>query len=1100
MVDKKNHLTPEQQAAAYAPCSVVITAGAGTGKTHMLAERYLYYLREKNLSPLEIVAVTFTEKAATELRSRIRALVSQQLPQRLDLLAELEAAQISTIHALAGRICQEHFQLLNLPADFQILDDLEGQLWLGEALQSAVNQLSPQVWQAIPYSLLQEILKKLLDDPYTAQQALNQGIQDWSKLIENARTQAVKVIVNDPVWQSTWSVLQQYQGKAGDKLEVIRQSVIEAMADLEETENIDQPIAIIESVNLRVGSKNSWEDDGLKIVREALRVLREAVKKVTAQGLLSLELTAADEQLKLILPVVTEAYQEVTGYLNRLKLQRKVLTFSDLEIYALQALTQTQVQNYYQQRWQIFLVDEFQDTNPTQAELLHTLTAKAELTIVGDIKQSIYGFRRADIRVFQQFRDRILANNGKEVILSTSFRTHQTLINHLNQIFSPLLAENHQNLIGDRPVSSLEGRRQEAEGQRSEVRGQEAVIKTEEDKSFNYLQVLVIGDPFQPEGEAKPAKPNRSQRQRVEAFCLAEKIKEMLDKKTPVYDKQTRQTRPIEPKDIAILTRTWQPLEVYGEALAALGIPVAPAGGGNLLATREAKDASALLRFLANTRDDLALVAVLRSPFFAISDRLLYLFRSQFNQDQVDSCWWDVLLTSEVAELQHPVKVLQQLLKQRQSELPSRLLQIGDRLTGYTAVIANLAGAERRIADWKGFQQLVKNLEQGTYDLFGVVRRLKRLYDQEVAVPRPVLAVTNAVSLMTIFAAKGLEWSLVIVADLSKERPKSSALIRFDAQLGVAIKTKDAKPVLYSWLEYEQEQKAREEAVRVLYVALTRARDYLILSAAEPYKGELNRLQRGLTAAEIPTITIPYTDTKALPPIPQTPAIPDNLPPLLINTIGSGLSELPVTALTDYARCPQRFKLRLIDGHPGLGEGLASGMQLGTLVHKALEHNLTKTQDLLPFAEGDWEQKIFTEAIALAQRFFQLPIYQHFRQTAVVKEQQISLKIGKITFNGVIDLVGDNWVLDYKSDRQIQPEDHRFQLWVYAQALKHPNAHIAYLRHDHIHTFNNNDFKAIAPEINLIAQQIHTGNYTATPTMEKCAICPYIAFCDDAMI
>jgi ATP-dependent helicase/nuclease subunit A len=450
MVDKNNHLTPEQQAAAYAPCSVVITAGAGTGKTHMLAERYLYYLRERDLSPLEIVAVTFTEKAATELRSRIRALVSQQLPQRLDLLAELEAAQISTIHALAGRICQEHFQLLNLPADFQILDDLEGQVWLGDALQTAVTQLSPEVWQAIPYSLLQEVLKKLLDDPYTAKQALNQGIQDWSKLINDARTQAVKIIVNEPVWQSTWSILQQYQGKAGDKLEVIRQSVIEAMADIEEVENITQAIAIIESVNLRVGSKNNWQDDGLKIVREALKVLREAVKKVTAQGLLSLELTTADEQLKLILPAVTEAYQEVTGYLNRLKLQRKVLTFSDLEIYALQALTQTQVQEYYQQRWQIFLVDEFQDTNPTQAELLNTLTAKAELTIVGDIKQSIYGFRRADIRVFQQFRDRILANNGKEVILSTSFRTHQALINHLNQIFTPLLAESHQSCIGGR--------------------------------------------------------------------------------------------------------------------------------------------------------------------------------------------------------------------------------------------------------------------------------------------------------------------------------------------------------------------------------------------------------------------------------------------------------------------------------------------------------------------------------------------------------------------------------------------------------------------------------------------------------------------------
>ena len=1069
-----SNLTPEQQAAAYAPCSVVITAGAGTGKTHMLAQRYLYYLQKRNLSPLEIVAVTFTEKAATELRSRIRSLVAQELPERLDLIAELEAAQISTIHALSARICQEHFQAINIPADFQVLDDLEGQVWLADALQQALTRLSPEVFQVIPYSLLQKVLNRLLDDPYTADRALRQGVGDWNKLIVNARTQAVKIIVSDRVWQSSWEILEQHQGKSGDKLEAIRTSVLAAMADLEDAENIDSAIAIIDGVNLRVGSKKNWQD--MKAVKDALKVLRETVRRVTSQGLLDLELKKADERLKLMLPALTEAYREVVGYLSRLKLERKVLTFSDLELYALKALAEIEVRDYYHQRWQVFLIDEFQDTNPTQAELLDILTAKAELTIVGDIKQSIYGFRRADLRVFQQFRDRILHNNGKEVILSTSFRTHQTLIERLNQIFAPL-AEHHQDLNAFRQETPRGGGAED-----------------------NYLQVLVIGDPLKEE-----LKPNKAQRQRVEAYSLAEKIKQMLKQKIPVFDKQTRQTRPIEPKDIAILTRTWQPLEVYGEALAAMGIPVAEAGGGNLLATREAKDAAAMLRFLANERDDIALVAVLRSPWFAISDRLLFQLRSGDRQEDRDLAWWDKITKSSLAELQHPVKVLQQLLKYSQSQMPSRLLQMADRLTGYTAVIANLAGAARRVADWRGFGQLVKNLEQGTYDLFGVVRRLKRLYEQEVAVPRPTLAVTNAVSLMTIYAAKGLEWGLVVVADLSKERPKSYPAVRFDPQLGVAIKStndrgESEKPVLYSWLEYVQEQKDRSEAVRVLYVALTRAKDYLILSAAEPYKGELNRLQRGLSAAKIPTTTIPYTDAKALPPVPPTPAIPENLPPLLLSNLGSGLSELPVTALTDYARCPQRFKLHYLDGHPGLGEGLAYGMQIGTLTHKALEHNITQPQDLLPFAEGNWSESVFNEAIALARRFFQLPLYQPLRQTAIAKEQQISFKLDRLTFNGVIDLVGNDWVLDYKSDRTMQPQVHRWQLWVYAAALQHPNAHIVYLRHDRIHTFTANDLAKIAPEAETLARQIDRGNYTATPTLEKCAYCPYLAFCKDAEI
>jgi ATP-dependent helicase/nuclease subunit A len=1086
-----SNLTPEQQAAAYAPCSVVITAGAGTGKTHMLAERYLYYLRERSLSPLDIVAVTFTEKAATELRSRIRTLVSQELPQRLDLLAELEAAQISTIHALSARVCQEHFQVLNIPADFQVLDDLEGQVWLNDGLQQAMGQLSPEVFQLIPYSLLKDVLGRLLDDPYTAQQALQQGIQDWEQLIVNARLQAVKTILSDASWQPSREILKQHQGQGGDKLEIMRLAVLNAIADLENADNIEMAIATIQQVNLRVGSSKNWQD--MKAVKHALTTLRDLVRRVTNQGLLDLALGEADEQLKLMLPALRSAYQEVTGYLSRLKLQRKVLTFSDLELYALKALTQTSVQDYYHQRWQVFLIDEFQDTNPTQAELLNTLTSKAELTIVGDIKQSIYGFRRADIRVFQQFRDRILSNNGKEVILSTSFRTHETLINKLNQMFAPLLAENHQDLNAYRPSASL----------------------GDSSGTDKYLQVLVIGDPLTPEGAekdaAKPPKPNRANRQRVEAFSLAARIKQMLDRQTPIFDRHTRQTRPLEPKDIAILTRTWQPLEVYGEALAALGIPVAPGGGGNLLATREAKDATALLRFLANPRDDLALVAVLRSPFFAASDRLLFQVRESFAtaRSDVDSGWWDEVqkmqFPDQFSELSRPVRVLQQLLKSSQAELPSRLLQLADRLTGYTAVMANLPGADRRLADWRGFRQLVKELEQGSYDLFGVVRRLKGLSEKEVAVPRPILSITNAVSLMTIYAAKGLEWSLVMVADLSKERPKSYPAIRFDAQLGVAVTSKNPlgetqKPVLYRWLEYLQEQQNREEAVRVLYVALTRARDYLILSAAEPYKGELNRLQRGLSAANIPTQTIPYTDAKALPPIPQTHPLPEHLSPLLIDSVGSGLSELPVTALTDYARCPQRFKLHFIDGHPGLGEGLAYSMQTGTLVHKALEHNLTQVKDLLPFAEADWSQSVFDEAIALAIRFFKLPVYQHLRQTAVAKEQQISFKLDRLTFNGVIDLVGNDWVLDYKSDRTMEPKDHRFQLWVYAAALNHPNAHVVYLRHDKIHTFTKSHLEEIASEAHGLAQNIYQGNYIATPTMEKCAYCPYLAFCDDGMI
>ena len=935
-------LTPEQQKAAHTNASVIVTAGAGTGKTHMLAERYLYYLEQHNLSPLAIVAVTFTEKAATELRSRIRSLITQRFPGRIDILAELEATQISTIHALASRICQEHYQSAGVTAGFTVLDDVKDKIWLVDALQAALVQLPRQFYETIPYSLMSDTLNYLLNDPYTTKKALNQGIQDWKQLISKAHQKGLINLVNNPIWHHAWSILHQYQGKEGDKLETLREQVIRAMTDLESEENIAKSLIILDKIKINIGSKKNWQNGVITLVKESLKSLRELVRTIIKQGLINLELGSADEQLQQILPALTKAYQEVFDCLAQQKRQEQVLSFTDLEIYALQALTNPEVRDYYQQRWQVFLVDEFQDTNPTQAELLATLTKNAHLTIVGDIKQSIYGFRRADIRVFEYFRQRILKDKGTEVILSQSFRTHHALVKQINQIFAGLLGKYHQELNAVR----------EMEIGKWGDRGDGGDRKTEEeDKRFSFVQVFAV--------EANKES-NKSERQQTEAAHLATKLKQMLEANTPVYDKQTQQIRSLQPKDIAIITRTWQPLETYSEALAALDIPVAPAGGGNLLATREAKDAYAILRFLSDRQDNIALIAVLRSPFFALSDRVLFKLSTEAETKQID--WWTIITTSQISELEHPLAVLQQLLYQSKEEAPSRILQLVDRLTGYTAVIANLPQAQRRLADWQGFGNFVKELEQGTEDIFGVVRRLKRLFDDDIAIPRPLLATDNAVSLMTIFAAKGLEWSLVVVADLSKERPNSSLPVYFDSKLGVALKSKNEqgetqKPVLYKWLEYQQKQREAEEAIRILYVAITRARDYLILSATEPDKGDLARLTPGLQSAQIPiqiiSTSIGCEDSTSSGRKPCTPTF---LPNLLLNQIGSGISELPVTALSEYARCPQRFQFSFIEGHPGLGEGIAYSMQVGTLVHKALEHDLFEVKSLAPFADDQLER------------------------------------------------------------------------------------------------------------------------------------------------
>lgn len=1065
-------LTPSQAAAATAPTSVVVTAGAGTGKTHMLAERYLYYLRERELSPLRIVAVTFTEKAATELRSRIRSRVNSEPSFSPEIPAELEAAPISTIHALASRICREHPQAAGVPADFRVLEDLEGKLWLSEGLEAALSRLPMQVFETIPYSLLSRILEAFSDDPLMAERALNRDL-NWSEFAAEVRDREWEKLIQNPLWEEAKEILTENIGKSGDKLEVIRQETVAAMFELERGKNIRENLEELKTINLRGGRKKNWGEDVMETVKDALKTLREdLIKSALKQNLITLEVGEADRQLAEMLAALKESYRDVKDHLQQLKWQSRILTFPDLEIGALNALQDPDVQTYYRQRWKAFLVDEFQDTNPVQGQLLEILTETADLTVVGDRKQSIYGFRRADIRVFKTFRDRIIEKRGTEVILGESFRSHQKLIAQINRVFSPLLGDLRQDLNA---------------------------VRNETPSETESLRVFVV---------PKTQETNKNDRRIVEGNFIATTLKSMLESQTPVFDKKTEKLRPIQPGDIAILTRTWEPLEVYGEALAATGIPVAPAGGGNLLETREAKDAWSLLRFLADTGDDIALVAVLRSPFFAISDRILL----QFSLDKLHNnsptkpeeniSWWQHFTDASPAEFIHSINTFKKLLKYRDIETPSRLLQRADRLTGYTAAIANLPGSKRREADWNGFRELVRTLERGTDDLFGVVRRLKRLRDKNVKVDRPPISTENAVALMTIFAAKGLEWPVVVVSDLTRQPPNSPKPVYFDPEYGVAINCKDdeedhKKPIIYHYLQHLEKRRQEAEALRILYVALTRSRDYLLLTAADDKGENLEQLRRGLEGANIPIQTIEIEPENLIPPVPPSPPNPSENRPLLTGEMGSGLFDLPVTALGEYDRCPKRFEFTYVLGHPGLSEEANRGMEIGQLVHTALDWDIRDVIKLRHVA-GYWiDDELIFDAIKLAKDFDNTEAFRRFRETENRREVDLDLPIAGVTFNGRADRVGDNWVLDYKSDRDMKPEHHHLQLWAYSEALNLPEAHIAYLRHGQLYSLSSEVLKTTAQKAESIVRDMEKGYYPAQPSPQKCRTCRYSEICAD---
>jgi ATP-dependent helicase/nuclease subunit A len=889
-------LTPDQRAAAHAPGSVVVTAGAGTGKTHMLAERYLFHVADQGLTPLQIVAVTFTEKAAAEMRERIRDTVAERLPGG-DHLAELEAAPISTLHALAARICREHPEAAGVCPDFEILDEHDGQLWLLDQLEGILDGLPSALYDQVPYSLLRAFLEISLADPHTARRALECGSAGWPKLIEVARQEALNDLLAAPGWADACTTLRRSSGKDTDKLEAMRQGAVGALATLEAAAaGAGEAAACLEAIaglKINVGSKANWPDGDLDAVKAAIKCVREHVKDALDAGLVTLAWGPMDDQLVAMLPALRQAFESASDALLSAKLAERRLDFADLEVHALRALEDPEVRAYYAARWLAYIVDEFQDTNPIQAQLLEHLTAGAKLTLVGDVKQSIYGFRRADVTVFEQFRRRIQAEGGQEVVLGTSFRTHGALIEAINRVCRPVLGPLAQDLSASRQEAPHPG---------------------------PHLTTCLI------QSERGPQKPDR---QRAEAQCIARRIGAMLAAETPVYDKALKACRPMRPGDVAVLARTWGPLSVYGEALAAAGITSVHAGGGNLFDTREALDAWALLRFLASPHDSLALAAVLRSPFFALSDRVLTQVAEGL---QRGDSWWNRLKEQPVPGTERAVGVLGQLLHARRTESPSRLLQLADRLTGYTAVLANLPGAPRREADWRGLVDRVRALEAGGADVFSITRRLKRFQEAEIAVPRPPLEAGDAVALMTVHAAKGLEWPVVIVPDLGRSPIRASQLTYMDTELGLALKLTDelgeaATPALYTLLKTRQDRREDAEDRRVFYVALTRVRDQLLLTAADEKGGALDYALAGLEAAGIAVEAVSYEAQDAVPPILPAPVPQAPYARLLftVNTSASAPPETtpPVESATDWEEV---FLLVEETWHPLLTQLQAAGL------------------------------------------------------------------------------------------------------------------------------------------------------------------------------
>ena len=1065
-------LTDDQKRAVQAEGSIAVTAGAGTGKTAMLAKRYVHHVVEHQLSPLEIVAATFTDKAAAELRSRIR----EEMQHIGDdtKTAEVDAAQISTIHSLAARVCRDFYDVAEIPADFTVLDETEAEMRSVEWFRKAVAGIDPEIIEVLGYSWLLRALRELFRDPISSVEAFNHGDTEWRGAIEAARNEALIKLQRSDAWKYADQTLEKYRGAADDKLEIYRQNVIHAMSDISAGRSVETAIEVFAGFRSNLGAKGKWPDGGLDEIRACLAPLRDEFN--TAKKMTSLEFGEAEVELGRRVDYLKRAFEQAREQIAAFKFREKVLDYSDLEFFALKILENDDARRHYAERWRAILIDEFQDTNPIQEKLLQKLTSTSRLTVVGDEKQSIYGFRRADVEVFGRFKAAI----GHSVNLSHSFRTHHRLVESVNAVFSVVLGDLHQEL----------------EANRKEAPNDEVPI----------VAATIVGETGESSHDLR----------RAEADYIATEIKRMLDEQMPVFDKQASICRPIRPGDIALLSRARAPLDIYIEALLKRGVPAVNTGGGNLLETRTVKDALAVLAFAADATDDIALVALLRSPLFAVSDKVLFDLAANKGKQQT---WWGLIAGSN-GDLAPVRDVLKKLVESGRRQTPIRLLEMMDEMTGYTAVIENLSQGERRVADWNGFLRLLRRFEAiGRGDLLGAVRYAKRLIDSESEIPRPPIDAGDAVSLMTIHGSKGLEWPVVFVPDLARKKPNRFSTVSVDNQLGVAFdfelptaandgasitaEFEKADPSILRLIAQRRDERELEETKRILYVAITRARDRVFLTSAGEKGGDIGLLIPGLETAGVPVQAVPATEFRLEIQAPEHEISPLNAGAaaraLQLDPVCVGLTRIPVTALTEYSVCPRKFRFAYVDGHPGLGEGSARGRIVGSLTHTALELRLGSNEELRPFSNGAGDD-LLAEAIGLAQNFHLNEAFAGVRQPNTENERPITLTQNGITITGIADLVGDDFVLDYKTDAEMDPSHHRFQLWAYAEALDKPTAYLAYLRHNTLHEFGPEALAEIRTDAVQLLEGVKNANYDAKPSTANCTHCVFTSICDASVV
>ena len=1094
-------MNEQQVAAVEASGEVFVSAGAGTGKTAVLVERFVRAVCDRGLDVDSILVITYTRRAAGELRTRIRHALTER--GRPDLARELDGAWISTIHGFCNRLLKTYPFAAGLDPRFRELDDNQGAVLRSEAFEQALAEFCAD-GEGDRLRLLATYgaggLRRMLTGVYETLRSAGRelrldigGRPELAERVEELR-EAARCLVEDAAATDT------QRGNAQQLLALLERDT--------------RPDRLMELSGFRASGERAASYE------EARR---------------SVEQAALDEAAARDRDLLQELLERFAAAYAEAKARESALDFEDLQLAARDLLRDNPaIRERESLRFRSIMVDEFQDTNRLQCDLVDLLRGTGtELFFVGDEYQSIYGFRHADVGVFRERRGR-----AEQLLpLTLNYRSRPEVLAAVNELFGSHFGDEFQELHAAAEFP---------------------------DPVFGHPVELLVTD-------KASYRDSGVHWRRAEARAVARRVRELVDAGVAA------------PGEIVLLFAAGTDAEWYEDELRKAGLPTYRATGKGYFGQQQVADLLAYLQLLHNRYDDRALVTVLASPFVGLSNDGLALLRRAASKRPLFSGLERTLPVGLSERDERLLLAFRQRFDRLAAALPRLSLErLCERVVSEhdydLAVLAQWDG-RRRYANMRKLARLARSYEElRGPDVEGFVRFVA---EQEAVGARELEAVAeeegaDAVRLLTIHAAKGLEFEVVIVADAGRDKapPSADEILalsdgRFGFRVADPVTTRRRGAFDYEAVKHARADEEKAEKLRLYYVAMTRAKERLIVAgsidrekaadASTPIGWVLERLGvddelsvNGSGAAEIErgearlVVRVDrYREANWLEPAAEVAAEPETgqlalfaaaedvaaapapeLPPLAVPPEPPlhRVRRLSFTALSTFEQCSYKYFAIRVAGmserrvdRRGEGEGEAGlrATEIGDAVHRLLEQvdlrapvapDVEQVRGWYPAVTDDELERIrvfvgsYCES-ELAARVAALP--------HVEKERHFTFEHDGVLLHGYLDALHLDGtralVLDYKTNLlgESSPEDivdtgYRLQRLVYAlacfragaaevevvyQFLERPDAIAAT-------TFGLDQVPELEAELSEAIARIHAGEFRPTPGDFACTGCP----------